>query len=227
MVKVANQDTKQELPKWASCYLKQDDLPRIEEAVRKAELATSGEIVPMIVRRSAQTMAPRLILFLVVIILSLLIRDYWWLDWHSFWFDCGIAGIVTGVALLAWRMPLSPVIERTLTLGADRMFHAHARAEIEFYRNHVGNTRHATGILLFVSVVDRTAVVLADKAIAQKLPEHTWDDVLKLLLSGIKGGDMAGGICAAVERCGGILAEHFSREDDDTDELSNRLIIKD
>lgn len=40
-------------PSWARSVLKPEDLPKISEAVRRAEMKTTGEIVPVIVHRSS------------------------------------------------------------------------------------------------------------------------------------------------------------------------------
>ena len=66
--------------------------------------------------------------------------------------------------------------------------------------------------------------MLADAAISSKVDPAVWADALEALLVEVRRGDVAGGLCAAVERVGVVLAQHFPRQDDDVNELPDRLI---
>ncbi len=100
------------------------------------------------------------------------------------------------------------------------------RAELEFYRAGINGTSRRSGILLFVSFAEHRAVVLADKVIADKLPASTWNEVLTVLLAGIKSGRAGQGYIDAVNHSAKILAQHFPEIVSDENELSNRLVIK-
>ena len=66
----------------------------------------------------------------------------------------------------------------------------------------------------------------ADRGIDQKVPAGTWNEVVQILSAGLKSGNACDAYCKAIERCGEILAEHFPRQPDDQDELTNKLIIE-
>lgn len=104
---------------------------------------------------------------------------------------------------------------------------ADLRAELEFYRSRVFNTKKKTGILLFMSFYEHRAVVLADKGIAELLPAHTWDEVVKLLTSAVKTNQLADGLSQAIRKCGDILIRHFPQNDPDENQLCNQLRILD
>ncbi len=70
-------------------------------------------------------------------------------------------------------------------------------------------------------------MVLADEAIAKKLPPETWQSVVNQVLAGVKKRRPADGLVEAINTCGDILAEHFPGSVTDPNELSNLLIIKD
>lgn len=74
--------------------------------------------------------------------------------------------------------------------------------------------------------MERYSVVLADKAISEKLPPETWNDVLKILNSGMKSHQLAKGFVPAVEKCGELLAAHFPIKKDDMNELPNYPILR-
>ena len=100
------------------------------------------------------------------------------------------------------------------------------RAQIEFYESNIHKTAGDTGVLLLVSLMEHRAVVLADEAIDEKVPYETWEEVIRVMIDGIKKGHVGLGLAAAIERCGEILAEEFPIAEDDENELRDHLIIK-
>ena len=118
-------------------------------------------------------------------------------------------------------------VQRNLVSRRDREDQVQMRAELEFYESNIKNTKSATGILLFVSLLERRAVVLADSAINEKVQKETWVDVCNTLVSGIRAGSIAKGFCDAINKSQAILTPHFPIQPDDTNELSNNIIIKD
>jgi putative membrane protein len=95
-----------------------------------------------------------------------------------------------------------------------------------FYRNGLNNTRDRTGILIFISVFERKAFVLADEGINAKVDTGVWQEVVNLVVNSIKDHQQTDGICRAVRRCGELISEHFPIKKDDTNELGN-LIVED
>lgn len=204
-----------------------DDLKLIEEAVRKAELKTSGEIVPIIYNKCSNTSFVFPVLFLFL-----------FLTWHTFqdWYfpvnywegnlilQLGLPPLVIG--LLSFFISQFAVVQRLLVPKNRREKVIRDRAELEFYRCGIPQTQEKTGILLFVSLMERYSVVLADKAISEKLPSETWTEVLKILNSGMKSHQLAKGFVPAVEKCGELLAAHFPIKKEDTNELPNYPILR-
>ena len=64
-------------------------------------------------------------------------------------------------------------------------------------------------VVIFASDQERMVTVVADEAIHLKAGDAAWDGAVAAVLSGIKAGDPTSGFVAAVELCGGYLAEHF------------------
>lgn len=100
------------------------------------------------------------------------------------------------------------------------------RAELEFYRHYQNQTQNRTAILLFISLLERRAVVLADKAIAEKLPAETWSEVVHLMTSELKHKDLSTGFIRAIQKCSEILSHHFPNQKHNPNELCNQLVIK-
>ncbi len=124
-------------------------------------------------------------------------------------------------------MARSVFLQRLLTSQSDQIFQAEERAQLEFFQHQVNQTKKATGILLFVSLMEKRVVVLGDQSISQKIKPETWQEVVKLILEGIKSEKMSKGFEAGIVKCGEILSTHFPIQKNDTNELSNELILKD
>lgn len=100
------------------------------------------------------------------------------------------------------------------------------RAVREFSKLGIHNTRDKTGVLVMVSIEERMVQVLAGSGINSVVPENTWHIMVQSVTEGIKAGNPAQGISKAITDIGTILSEHFPLKPDDTNELSNALIIK-
>jgi putative membrane protein len=119
-----------------------------------------------------------------------------------------------------------PWLKRVFITKAEIAEEVEEAALTSFYRNGLNNTRDRTGILIFISVFERRAFVLADEGINAKVDSKVWREVVDLVVESIKKGHQAEGICRAVRRCGQLVYEHFPIKPGDTDELDN-LIVED
>jgi putative membrane protein len=88
------------------------------------------------------------------------------------------------------------------------------------------HTRAETGILILASLFEHRVEVLADRGINEKVQPGTWDEIVRIITTGLKSNDGCAAFCAAIEECGKILAEHFPRSPDDRDELNNKLVTE-
>lgn len=220
---------------WIKGYLSKQDLKDIEQKIADVETLTAGEIVLLITRRSFDwgvqfpvVMLTGLMIFMIFFEESLKS----WIDsqfiFASQWGELGLkAMIVIAIALLSYALSKTSIVLRMTTPGLIRREMAEARAELEFFRSGIKATKDATGILLFLAIEDRQAVVLADESISSKLPPETWDEILKEILRGIKSNKARDGILQAVEMSGALLKEHFPIKPGDINELRNHVIIKD
>lgn len=99
-------------------------------------------------------------------------------------------------------------------------------AEEEFYKLNMHSTRDKTGILLYLLLSDRQFYILADEGINSKVKQETWDKVRDDIQSQFKDGYYANGLLLGIEKVGSILSGHFPIKHDDTNELSNRIVIE-
>ncbi len=216
-----------EIPMWANTYIRKENLEGILQSIRNAEAKTSGEIIPMIVKQSSATGHVPLVVacltMIVILILTILNPNHTTSDYYYLWYilDMAVIGAATYI------LPRCNFVKRLFTRPSDQAYQVGLRAEVEFYEAGLQKTVGATGILLFVSLLERRAVVLADKAIADKLPPTTWEEICQILIVGSKNREMEKAFIQAIDKCGGILAQHFPRQTDDQNEVTDHLIIKD
>lgn len=207
---------------------------RIRAAVAAAETRTAGEIVPYVVRRSDtyQVAVWRAAAIAAILAAVLALALAWWYDgWGLGWLYSAwaMALVMTGGgALGAVVASVSDHVRRALA-GADRLDeHVHRRAAVAFVDEEVFDTRDRTGILLFVSLFEHRIEVVGDAGINAKVEQTEWAEVVDLIRSGIVSGDLAGGLCHAVERCGDLLHRRgVAVRSDDTDELDDRVRVRD
>jgi putative membrane protein len=216
----------QELPSWARSLLGTDGAERIETAIADAESRTAGEIVPILVRRSSTVGHVPLLAF-SLILLGVLLGDLpVYLTRlggpHWMWLAASWA-LAFGLAVTVSRLDIT---QRLLTPRRDQIQQVGMRAEVEFYEHGVGGTEGNTGVLLYVSLMEHRAVVLADHAIAEKVDEQVWQELVDLMIQGVKRGDLAEGMTQAIKRCGEILSPHFPIAEGDVNELRDHLVVK-
>ena len=132
-----------------------------------------------------------------------------------------IAALKFTIALLILKwMPL----RLFLTPGATKHRRVRRRAIAIFQAAAANRTTGKTGILIYLSLAERRAEIIADEAILKVTDDHTWGEAMHALLEQVREGRVGDGICAAIERVGVVLSEHFPRSVDDCNEIPDRLI---
>jgi putative membrane protein len=206
--------------------LSKSELKKLADVIGEVEEKTSGDIRLMIVKRSSVTGHVHLLLWSLLLSLtflylwffrhSVILWERWWL-WPS---------IILGQYILAAILSRSEFLQRVFTSHHDLSHQVWARAEVEFHRQGLSNTHSHTGVLLFVSLMERQALVLADKAIADKLPPNAWDKVAGIISDGARSGRWAEKLEEALRDCGTYLALHFPGQAGNTHQLPNIVILK-
>jgi putative membrane protein len=201
-------------------YFTPEEQEKIRAAVEAAESRTAGEIVPMIVGASgryAEANVAGLIVGLVIGAAAALV-------WHDPWSlpHAELAWPLLGAAI-GLALSHVPALKRML-VRPQRMTEAvHIRSLAAFTAHGLHYTRGHTGILILASLFEHRVVVLADLGINAKVKPGTWDEIVATITTGLKSKNGAAAFCAAIERCGNILAEHFPRAADDRNELADAL----
>jgi len=194
---------------------------RIESAVQQVEKQTSGEIVPMVVDESYDYPRAEILgagLFSLATAVSLSWGFFGESLWHFLWL---FALCYFPFKLLIRKFP---TLRRRLIHPVEISAEVEEKAIISFLEQGLHHTRDETGILFLISLFERRVHVLADRGINEVVPAKFWDEVVQTITEGIHRGDTCNALCAAIESCGQLLAEHFPVKGDDTDELPNLII---
>lgn len=208
-----------------------EDLKRIEHAVRSAEQQTSGEIVPYAVQSSdayeESLWRTGMLLGMLTLFAFALAHNYSE-SWQSF--ELGEAALATVGAALAGVLLARYIGPVKRIAAGDRLMTRRVtqRAEEAFLAEEVFLTKNRSGILLFISLLEHKVVVLGDSGINAKVRPEEWDAIVKVLVRGMKEGRPTDGLIDAIAMCGELLKrEGLARRPDDTDELDNSLRISD
>lgn len=212
-------------------FLSEDEIKKITDAVVRAEQGTRGEIVPMIVARSSTIghlpIYIALMLFSIILVMLIDWPPLWLSDYLNRWHGLPLVGLFAICWLCGFILSYVPSIQRWLIPNSDEESQVWSRARSEWAFNQLQKTKERTGILLFVSVMERKAVILADEGISKYCPEKTWQEVIDALTTHLKKGEWALGFETSVHRCGEILKANLPAAEPNKNELSDRVIIKD
>jgi len=223
----------------ASRFFSEDETRLVEEAVALAELRTSGEIVPVVATASGRYDRAE-DLFGVLFALGAVAAGWMPLqrlaETEGAWgaghplllgllpvlalFLVGfLAGTVLATAVPALRLPF--IAQAEIEAEVDRA------ASAAFHNFRVRQTEDATGILIYLSLFERTVKVLGDDPINDRLEPEQWSEVVELVVEGIRTKRAAQGLKDGILRCGDLLAEHFPIQPGDRNELGNQLRLID
>jgi putative membrane protein len=215
------------------------DHDRISLAVHEAEGGTSGEIVTIIANSSDRYDDVALWWSIAVAIFALGwvtifsdfyigLVDYVLGDWAIDWtprrtLELGLT-IVIAKFVGMWLLMLWRPLRLFLTPGAILTKRVHRRAIACFKVGAERRTVGRTGILIYLSLAEHRAEIVADEAIHAKVANGVWGDAMADMVGHVREGRIADGMIAAVRDVGAILSTHFPRAEDDRNELPDRLI---
>lgn len=117
-----------------------------------------------------------------------------------------------------------PALRMALTPGATKSRRVRRRALLLFRTAAEARTARLTGVLLYLSLDEHRAEIVADEAIAAKVDPQVWGEAMAALVDEVRAGRIAQGMALAVEKAGVILAAHCPRSAHNPNELPDRLI---
>lgn len=205
------------LPSWIGHLMTTQDRIKVEQTITDVEKTTDGEIVVAIARRSAAVSLVPVVLFLFgcAIIMDLHHRLAF-----SVWLDAVLVGVA---ACLAWWLGRQPGIQRALLSVRESNRQVGQAAATEFLAARINHTQAATGVLIHVSLMEHRVSVIGDAAISAKLSQTDWDEMVGVIVRGIKRGNFSDGLQRAIMLAGALLAKNFPKSPGNTSELHNTI----
>lgn len=198
----------------------EQDRNAIADAVRQAESQTAAEIVVVIDHAAASY---RSVPVVMALSLSLLV------PWP----------LLAMTATSAPRIFLTQLVCAALLLclllwygrggrfvpGFIKRRRAHDVALREFTARGLTRTRGRTGVLFYVAIQERYAEILVDTGLDGKVDQAVWGGIIEPALLAAREDRLRDGLIDAVRAVGAVLAMHAPRQDDDIDELPNKVVI--
>ena len=182
------------------------DRERIATAIRAAEAKTSGEIVCVLARTSSDATAlPILIAAVAALALPWLLVAFTAMTVHR------ILSLQIVVFLALLVLLCLPRVRVALMPRKARRAIAHRVAMEQFASRGIARKKDRSGILIFVSLAERYARIIADDGIAARVPQSEWQAAVDALVAHMRDGRIADGFIAAINVCGNELARHFPR----------------
>ena len=215
------------------------DRAAIAAAVGQAETHSSGEIVTVLSPRADGYWDVALAWSAFVALLALALLDVapaFYLGlvdrvlgrWGEAWTPRDVLGLALAVATLKFAGMVVVQMWQPLRLwlvpSAIKAARVHARALTAFKLGAEQRSAGRTGVLVYLSLAEHRAVILADAAIASKVSPDVWGDAMHALLAPIRQGRVAEGMVAAIGAVGTVLTEHLPPRAADTNDIPDRLI---
>lgn len=219
--------------------LTEADHDKVTEAVRAAEAKSAGEIVTIVAARSDSYHDVGLhyaMLAMLLVPIGLGLAPQALIDWatalflgwnaeptraqFALWLFVKLAAAFLIVRYALAYMPL----RMALTPRRTKARRVHRRAVEVFRTGCELKTRGRTGVLIYLSLAERRAEIVADQAITEKVSADVWVAALTALIDDVKAGRPGEGLAKCVEMVGEVLAPILPPVPHDQNELPDRLV---
>lgn len=194
----------------------------LARAIAAAERRTSGELAVVVLGRSDSHPEAKLLAGLATLVLgSAALAPVTYAEPLLF------AAAQCALFALGWLLARwLPGFEQLFVGEARASEMAEEQALQEFARLGLERTRGRTGCLLFVSLLERRAIVLGDEGIHAKVGAEQWLASTQLVLDGIRRESLRAGLSAGIASLGELLAAHVPPQTDERNELPDHLVVR-
>lgn len=210
------------------------DKKLISEAIASAEKNTSGEISVVVAKQSSDYAVYELtfalilgILFTTIALvffpeLDALVKNRFWTQTSAL--TATIIGLGNFVLIAIFYLLANlPFIDRLIIPKSVKAKMVREKAENSFLVNGVHSTRDRTGVLIFISTLERRVEIIADTGIAAVYSNDSWSKQVARIITGVKDNKFSSELSEVIKTIGKVLTKNFPIKDDDTNELSNEV----
>jgi putative membrane protein len=97
-------------------------------------------------------------------------------------------------------------------------------AQAEFLARGMMETRERTGVLVFVSQLERRAAVVADRGVLAHVEPQAWQHACRAIEARVRAGEDGVALASRIRELAPLLAAALPRRADDIDELADELV---
>src|SRR5271165_6313880 len=198
--------------------LSSEDQHRVNQAITDAERRTAGEIVCVVARASSDYLSYAVAWSALIALAA---------PWPLLATHLSVQQILLVQVFIFAALYLvfsSSALGHQLAPRRVRRAEAHRAAMEQFMIRGMAKKQNRAGVLIFVSLAEHYARIVADDGIASKVDQSVWQGAVDTLLLHIRSGDLATGFISAVEQCGAVLAAHFPSSGA-KDELPDKIYV--
>ena len=216
-----------------------DDHAKVSAAIAAAEASSNAEILAVATPLS-DAYHDAALHWAVLILVGTIATFAAWPSLLSYWFDVFLGGWrpeptlrelltlllvlavlkFTAVLLILRYMPL----RLALTPAGTKTRRVRRRAIAVFKAAAERRTVGRNGVLVYLSMGEHRAEIVADRAILEVTDAEVWGEAMAALVEQVKAGRPGDGIVAAVQGVGEVCARHFPKCESDPNEIPDKLI---
>jgi putative membrane protein len=204
----------------ANLFLTDESKAAFLTAVRTVEGASSAELVIAARQRSGTYLHVDLAVGILAGLATLAVLLYSSWSFELIWFllDPVVVGVVAGLAFHR-----SPLLSRTFTRQARRRSRVETAARSVFVERRVHSTTGRTGILLYLSLLEREAVLVVDLAVEALATTDAWRAAVGEIEAAMRRGASGVEVAGKVSGLAAVLGPVLPRSENDADELPNEV----
>jgi putative membrane protein len=204
----------------AKPFLTEESKTALAAAVRAIESCSSAELVVAVRPRSGSYLHADLIWGIGAALGTLAVLLYSRWEFVLIWFLIDPMVLGSLAALAASR---SPLLRRVLTPRTQRRQRVEAAARSTFVERRIHTTSGRTGILLYISVLEREANVVVDAGVEALAATEAWGKAIGEIEGAVRRGADGTAVAERLHGLAALLSPVLERSAADVDELPNEV----
>ena len=190
----------------------------VTRAVREAERGTSAELIVVVAARSGTYLDVALAIGAAVATLNL---------WVALFAPAVFTPVIVALevplvgAIGTWLAHRTPGLLRALTPAARRRRQVERAAAEHFLSEAVHGTRGRTGLLVYLSLLERRVALVPDLGLEARLPSAAWSEVLWSAVGDPSAPRTSDDVVRGLSQIGAILRARLPADDTDGNEAAD------
>ena len=234
----------------ATEFLDEGQVAELEQAIAEVEKQTTAEIVCAVATESGRYDRAEAIfgilfamLTLVVVNLAVITQGnspgqletverggaiHSWTEFEGVEFTWQMASLLAGFLVGNLIASYWHPVRRLLTRPGEKEAEVARSAAFVFAQQRLASTRSEGGLLIYLTLYERRAVVLADQGVMKATGQEFIDELRDQAVAGLRSETAAAAITEVVRAAGQVLSEKMPQDpaaSPDENELSNRVVL--